>query len=153
MIISNLTCDAPANTMPAIIAGIPGHRVEDISICDVYIVEKGGGSRTQAVIVPPEETSDYPEPSLFAPLPALGLFVRHARSLEVDHFEVGRRMPDARPVVWLDDVDGADFSRLRVPSGAAGPTFLPNNSRKFHVSNSAPIADITFGTVGHRWLR
>jgi polygalacturonase len=153
VIISNLTCDAPANTSPAIIAGIPGHRVEDISIRDVYLVLQGLGSRSPATIVPAEETSRYPEPALFAPLPAQGLFVRHARGLEIDHFEVASRAPDARPVVWLDDVDGANFSRLQVPSEAAGPAFLLNNTRDFHVSDSAPVADTTFGTVAHRVLR
>ncbi|HZB90407.1 MAG TPA: glycosyl hydrolase family 28-related protein, partial [Stellaceae bacterium] len=37
IIISDVVCDAPANTMPAIVAGIPGHPVEDVSIANVYL--------------------------------------------------------------------------------------------------------------------
>src|SRR5574337_1206385 len=75
--ISDVVCEGPANTMPAIIAGVPGHPVEDIVLNNIHIVQKGGGSAVMAEIVPPEEVGWYPEPAAFGPLPAQGLFVRH----------------------------------------------------------------------------
>ena len=80
--ISNIICDAPANDMPAIIAGIPAHPIEDVSVSDVLMVQKGGASASLADIDPPEQERDYPEPSSFGPLPARGLLVRHAKNVE-----------------------------------------------------------------------
>ena len=77
-------------------------------------MQRGGGSRRNwPRVTPPEEARLYPEPNLFGPLPAQGLFARHARNLEVRHFEIASETPDARPFVWLGDVDGANFSGLR----------------------------------------
>ena len=45
VIISNIICDAPANDMPAIIAGVPGSPIEDVTVSDVLMVQKGGASR------------------------------------------------------------------------------------------------------------
>src|SRR5262249_9697394 len=44
VIISHIICDAPANDMPAIIAGVPGHPIENVSVSDVFMVQKGGAS-------------------------------------------------------------------------------------------------------------
>ena len=71
--ISNVICDAPTNNAPAIIAGIPGHLIEDVRVSDVVMVQKGGAAAALADIVPPEQERDYPEPSFFGPLPAQGL--------------------------------------------------------------------------------
>jgi 2-polyprenyl-6-methoxyphenol hydroxylase-like FAD-dependent oxidoreductase len=38
--------------------------------------------------------------------------VRHAKNVEFHHIEINSIQKDARPFVWLSDVDGADFSRL-----------------------------------------
>ena len=149
VIISNVTCNAPQNTMPAIIDGIPGHPIEDISIRDVYLVQKGGGTAQQAAVTPPEEERLYPEPSAFGPLPAQGLFARHVRDLEVNHLEIASAAPDARPFVWLGDVDRADFFFLRLPPDATAPAFQFTNVRHVRVENSTPLADITVAAVAH----
>ncbi|HWX27246.1 MAG TPA: right-handed parallel beta-helix repeat-containing protein, partial [Steroidobacteraceae bacterium] len=41
VLISNIICDAPANDMPAIVTGIPAHPIEDVSVSDVLLVQKG----------------------------------------------------------------------------------------------------------------
>ena len=153
VIISDVTCDGPDNAMPAIICGIPGHPIEDISIRDVYLMQRGGGSAQLAAVTPPEEARLYPEPNLFGPLPAQGLFARHARNLEVCHFEIASETPDARPFVWLGDVDGANFSGLKLPCEAAAPAFELNDTRNFRVSDSVPVADAEFDTIAHGSLR
>jgi hypothetical protein len=86
--ISNVICDAPTNNAPAIIAGIPGHLIEDVRVSDVVMVQKGGAAPALADVVPPEQERDYPEPSFFGPLPAQGLLIRHARNVEFHHIEI-----------------------------------------------------------------
>ena len=88
-------------TMPAIIAGIPGHPIEDVRVSDVFMVQKGGGSAATAEIVPPEQEREYPEPSFFGPLPAQGILVHHARDVVFRNVEITNIQADARPFVWL----------------------------------------------------
>ena len=91
VMINNVICDAPTNDAPAIIAGIPGHLIEDVRVSDVVMVQKGGAAAALADIVPPEQERDYPEPSFFGPLPAQGLLIRHARNVEFHHIEIYER--------------------------------------------------------------
>ena len=112
--ISNVVCDAPTNNAPAIIAGIPGHLIENVRVSDVVMVQQGGGAAALADIIPPEQERDYPEPSFFGPLPAQGLLIRHARNVEFHHVEITSIQHDERPFIWVDDVDGAEFSHLNV---------------------------------------
>ena len=141
VMLSNIVCDAPANGMPAIIAGIPGHVIEDVSVSDVVMVQKGGASAAPADVVPPEEERDYPEPSFFGPLPARGLFVRHARNLEFHHIEIMGVQSDARAFVWLSDVDGADFSALRLSGRGGAPALRLHESRNMRIADSRGLPD------------
>jgi parallel beta-helix repeat protein len=147
VLISNIICDAPANDMPAIVAGIPAHPIEDVSVSDVLLVQKGGASAALADIDPPEQEREYPEPSSFGPLPARGLLVRHAKNVEFHHIEVTSIQTDARPFVWLSDVDGADFSRLSLSPRDAVPALRLREIRNLRVSGSRGLPDALFDHV------
>jgi hypothetical protein len=54
-ILRHVICDAPANDMPAIIAGVPGHPIENVSVSDVFMVQKGGALAALANVDPPEQ--------------------------------------------------------------------------------------------------
>ena len=95
-----------------IIGGIPGHAIEDLSISNVFLAQKGGGADGLTTVDPPEQEKDYPEPSRFAPLPAQALFVRHAKAVDVSDVAVASDAADARPACWLDDVTGPGSSAL-----------------------------------------
>jgi polygalacturonase len=101
--------------MPSIIAGIPGHAIEDIKISDVYLQQVGGGNAEMAAIQPPEKADAYPEPTMFGDLPATGFFVRHAKNVEFSNVEIATKASDARPAFHFEDVDGADLFRVRFP--------------------------------------
>jgi polygalacturonase len=152
VIISDVVCDAQANAMPVIISGIPGHPIEDVTISNVYLVQRGGGSAERAAADPPEEEADYPEPSRFGPLPAQALFMRHVRNIESNHLEIASKTPDARPVCWLRDVDDAAFTRFKPPPNSQGAAFLLQDTRRFRVAASAPVPDTTLDTVRQKTL-
>jgi hypothetical protein len=141
VIISNVICEAPANSAPAIIAGIPGHLIEDVGISDVIMVQRGGGAAALADIDPPELERDYPEPSFFGPLPAQGLLVRHAKNVEFHHIEIASAQRDARPFVWLGDVVDADFSHLRLSPLSGVPAIRLRDVRGMRVSASRGLPD------------
>jgi hypothetical protein len=83
----------------------------------------------------------YPEPVMFGPLPAQGFFVRHARNVEFDNVHIVPDVADARPVFWLEDVEGADFSRIYFSRRKATSGFLLKKVRDFRVFSSRSIPD------------
>jgi hypothetical protein len=139
--ISNVTCDAPTNAMPAIIAGIPGHPIEDVSVSDVYMVQKGGAPPAMADIEPPEQERDYPEPSSFGPLPAQGLLLRHAKNVNFRHVEIASLESDARPFVWLGDVNDADFSSLMLSPRNGVPALRLRDAINVRITASRDLPD------------
>jgi polygalacturonase len=147
VIISHVICDAPANDMPAIIAGIPGHPIEYVSVSDVFMVQRGGASAASASIEPPEQEREYPEPSSFGPLPALGLLVRHAKDVEFRNVEITSIQSDRRPFVWLSDVDGATFSLLNLSPQLGLPALRLHATSNFTVSMSPGLPNTSLGQV------
>jgi hypothetical protein len=134
--------------MPSILAGVPGHPVEDIKIHDVYVEQAGGGTAEMAARTPDERENAYPEPGMFGALPATGLFARHVRNLEVSNFEIATRNTDARPAFWLGDVNGADFFRVRTPQGASA--FDLRQVTDFRNFGSRGLADISLAKTDER---
>ena len=60
-------------------------------------------------------SKDYPEPNLFGPLPAWGIYVRHAARIQLRDITLALLAADARPAIELDDVAAPDVSGLRLP--------------------------------------
>jgi polygalacturonase len=106
-----------ATILPSVIAGLVGHPIEDVRISDVYLHHVGGAPAAMARLNPPEEELGYPEATMFGDLPATGLFVRHARNLQLSNVEVAVAAPDARPAFRFEDVSGIDVFRAKVPAG------------------------------------
>jgi polygalacturonase len=127
VLISNVVSH-DASPLPSIITGLPEHPIEDIRISDVYLHQRGGAPAPLADRRPPEAELAYPEPTMFGELPATGFFIRHARNVEMSNVEVAVASPDPRPAFHLEDVDGADFSRVRTPDG---PMFSLEQVRRF----------------------
>jgi len=118
--VSGLASNSPANHAPAIVSGIPGHPIAEVALHDVALLQAGGGLK-HFTGVPPEDAPAYPETDMFGALPAQGLFARHVRGLDLSRVAFRSVAPDARPVIWLDDVSGFRFADLRLPAGAPDP--------------------------------
>lgn len=116
IILSNIVSYNAAGHLPAIISGIPGHDIEDVKFSNLYLQHRGGGSKEMAALQPQEYEGKYPDPHIFGPeLPANGFFIRHAKNLEFTNVEVAYEGPDERPAFILNDVQGADFFRIKRP--------------------------------------
>ena len=148
VILSNITSSG-ASQLPSILSGVPGHSIEDIKISDVFLEQVGGAGAEMAALQPEEKVAGYPDPHMFGDLPATGFFVRHVRNLEMSNVEIVTRAADARPAFWLQDVEGADFFRVRVPQGAA-PAFDLRQVKEFRSFGSRQLADLSLDTVDQR---
>jgi len=147
ILVSNLLVSDADPRYASIISGIPGHRIEDVTLSNVRILYRGGIRLEQVAAQPahlvntfffralggpqprepyetPERENDYPEPSMFGLIPAYGLFVRHVDGLDVAHLDVGWMEEDTRPAFFLEDVRGARFSHVRADGAAGVPAFV-----------------------------
>jgi polygalacturonase len=142
VILSNITCScAPGWRIGAILAGIPGHPIEDVKLSDIVIVHPGGGTKEDAQRQLPEKEKDYPEPNMFGTTPAHGFFIRHAHGVEMNGIKIEHANEDLRPAFVLEDVTGAEFGRIKTPLNAGVSTFALHRVRDFSVFRSKPVPD------------
>ena len=151
ILISNVTSSG-ADQMPSLLSGVSGHRIEDVKISDVYLQQTGGADRAMAGLQPPEKADAYPEPTMFGDLPACGLFARHVRNLELSNVEIATETADARAAIWLEDVDGADLFRLRLPREHRDAMFVLKDVHDFRVFGCQHFADTSIEHVADRSL-
>ncbi|OHB85804.1 MAG: hypothetical protein A2V98_13090, partial [Planctomycetes bacterium RBG_16_64_12] len=86
------------------ILGIKDHRIENVSISDVFIHFDGGGTQAQAEAEYPEHDEDYPESTRYGDLPAYGFFCRHVDGLTFRDVRLDFNAPEKRPPFIFDDV-------------------------------------------------
>jgi len=120
VLIENLRAEGAS--LPCIIAGIPGHDVEGVSLSNVRITAEGGGTADMAAREIPEREANYPEANMFGPLPSWGLFCRHVRDLRLRNVVLAPAAADGRPAIICDDVKEFDVDGLKLPAtGCAAP--------------------------------
>jgi hypothetical protein len=107
--------DMPRNVSPASIVGMPDALISNITIKNVEIIHPGGGNAMFAEVSlenldkVPENPATYPEFSKFKELPAWGLYVRHAKGLNISNLKITAQKKDYRPAIVLDDVRESSF--------------------------------------------
>lgn len=144
--ISNVVVYNAGAAISSIIAGIPGHPVEDITLSNIRIYSLGGGTAAQAARELPEKEDGYPEPTMFGDTPAYGFFIRHAKGLQIDQVSLSCLKDDLRPAFVLNDVDGVSFSGVKAQSAGAS-TFALSNVLHFGIHDSYPIPDKRIETI------
>lgn len=130
---------APAHGI--LILGMPNDPIEDLSLSNILVVYRGGGTAEQANRDVPEMEKEYPEPGRHGTMPSYGMFVRHVKNFSVDHVELRYASAEARPAVTLVDVAGAEFSHFKAPHAPEARTFVLKNVNGFTVSSSPGVAD------------
>ena len=113
VIISNVVVYNADPKYSSIISGIPGYLIEDVQLNNIRVYAKGGGTKEQAALEPPEREALYPEPTMFGELPAYGFFIRHVKGLQMRDVEVSYLSPDLRPAFWLNDVTDVEFIHVK----------------------------------------
>lgn len=103
---SDITVSGGDPRFPCGVAGIADAPVEDISFSNIHVQHRGGGTAADAALVPEDRRVTSLEVSFMRTLPAFAFYARHARRLTLRDFHVSTDMPDARPAIALDDVQG-----------------------------------------------
>jgi polygalacturonase len=121
--ISNVTIHDAEPEQSCIIAGIPGHPIEDVRFDNIRIHFKGGGKTEWATTQPAELEKAYPEPANHGPMPAYGFFIRHVNGLTMSNIHLSYDDPEIRPPFVLENVNGADFASVRAKREGDAPVF------------------------------
>lgn len=117
ILMSNVTAWNVAPDHGVMIMGLPGHPVEDVVLSNLQFHFQGGGTSAQAAREVPELAKAYPEPYVFGVMPSWGVFARNVSGLKVRGMELRTVIPDERPAVFLEDVNGARVDDLSISGG------------------------------------
>jgi polygalacturonase len=139
--ISNIVSSSGSSQICSMIAGIPGHPVEDVKVSNILIQHPGGGTRKDATLQLPEKEKEYPEPTMFGTTPAHAFYIRHAKRIEISDFKILTQDKEERPVFILEDVDGVEFSNIKFSEGQNAPRFVLAGVKNFSVQRSRPVPD------------
>lgn len=170
--ISNVVAYNVDSRYSMLIAGLPGHPIEDVSLSNIRIFYKGGLSLRSAAEqkngntffqrnVPgasgerhpydvPECEKAYPEPSCFGILPASAMYIRHAKNVNINNVQIAYIEEDTRPAIVLSDVDGIRFTDLCIQKPERVPYFVLKEVNDFSTFNVAGFADVQERRVGSR---
>ena len=149
----------------SIVAGIPGHDVEDVKFNNIRIVYRGGLTLDQVARQPadlvnafffratggipprepyatPEREKEYPEPSMFGMLPAWGFFIRHAKGIEFNNVEIGFLKEDRRPAFVLDQAEAIQLNHVKLQRVPGLPAVVLLNVKDIKVSGGGTVPDV-----------
>ena len=91
------------------ITGLEGHEVEDVRVSNVSIRQRGGIRRADLKRIDEalrdEKAAEYPEATMWGPLPAKGFYVRHARNVHFENVEIYDEEQDDRPEIVKENDD------------------------------------------------
>lgn len=125
----------------SIISGIPGHDIEDISLSNIRIHTKGGGTAEQAALVLPENEKAYPEPSMFGVTPAYGFFIRHAKGVRLSNVKLDFAADDLRPAFVITQSEDVSLSNIHARKLEGRFTFSLKEVEKFSLSGCQEVED------------
>lgn len=140
--ISNIVVYNAESKYASIISGIPGHDIEDITLSNIRIYYKGGGTKQQAALEPLEKEADYPEPAMFGEIPAYAFFVRHVRGLEMNGVKVSYLKDEARAPFIFSDAKSIDLRDVAAPHTSGVPSFILKDVEDFSIQHSWPLPDV-----------
>ena len=131
----------------SIISGIPGHEIEDVSLSNIRIHTKGGGTAEQAALVLPENEKSYPEPSMFGVTPAYGFFIRHAKGVRMSNVKLDFAADDLRPAFVIEKAADVSFSNIHARKMDGGLTFALKDVEKFTSQGCPDLEDRKTGDI------
>jgi hypothetical protein len=80
-------------------------------------------------------------------MPSQGFYVRHVKGIQFDNIEIRAEKDDLRPVFVMDDVQDADFFRIKAPRVAGVPEFALHNVSDFSAHMCGGVPDTQLKTV------
>jgi hypothetical protein len=141
ILIDNIVASNASPDHGIMLAGLPGHPIEDVVLSNLQFHHAGGGTAEQAAREVPQMPAAYPDPDVFGVMPSWGLFARHVKNLRVHHVELRVLTPDARPAVFLEDAAGAGFRDVRLTGEDPSPRWSLREVTDLSVRDATGLPD------------
>jgi Glycosyl hydrolases family 28 len=109
---------------PCIIAGLPGHPVEAVTLDNLRLVYRAHENTDKARVEVPEVPAKYPSADMFGPLPSYALYCRHVKDMQVSRLALAGSGPQSRPAVVCDDVEDFFLDALDAGPGRDGTALM-----------------------------
>lgn len=109
-----LDCDSLAGI---IITGMENAPLKNISLSNIFVEYRGGGTADMAQKKYREQGTNYPEPRWAGPTPSYGLFARHIDGLKLSDITFALKKDDGRPAVMLENVKNLDMKDVKDAKG------------------------------------
>ena len=109
-----LVCDSLAGI---IITGMENAPLKNISLSNIFVEYRGGGTADMAQKKYREQGTNYPEPRWAGPTPSYGLFARHIEGLKLRDITFALKKGDGRPAVMLENVKNLDMKDVKDAKG------------------------------------
>ncbi len=121
------------------VCGIPGHDIENVSMSNIRIIYKGGGTINDFNRNIPEMTDGYPKAKMFGHLPSYGFFIRHAKGVTLRDIFLSYELNEERPAIYCDSVKDIELSGINAESpGGNTPYFFFKDVEGATLSNCSP---------------
>lgn len=141
------------NPFPASIAGIQGHKVENISLENIRIIYPGHANPGYAQMPlhrlddVPENEAGYPEFHMFGELPSWGFYIRHVKGLQMKNIRLEVKDHDFRPAFVFDDVENLVMDKIWIrPTNVSDQIILKD-------VNKVEIENIQISTINGNGIR
>lgn len=132
---------ATGSILTSSITGLPGFRVEDVTLSNLRIDSDEGGPAEWADEKVKENEKSYPEARMFGRLPAGGLYCRHVEGLRLRDIDFRGTPKEARPTIICDDVQSVEIDGLKgTPIDGSQPVVKLIQTKQAFVHNCWPPA-------------
>lgn len=145
IVISNVVAYGAAHASS--VTGIPGHYVENVTLSDITIHTKGGGTREMAANLPAEAEKVYPSSIMWGQPHLSGFWARHVKGLDISNFKIFVDAPDARPLISFDDIQGLHIDHLASDENCKGTSVMTLTNVR-----SASFEDLRLPLVAEKWF-
>jgi len=134
------------------VMGIPGHYIEDLTLSNIRIHFRGGGTKEAIEKEVPQNIDMYPDPYRWHSMPAYGIYFRYVKGLRVNNVVLRCMNRDERPAFILDDVHNANFFHIDAQQGEDAPQFILNNVSNISLHEVNGVDDVKLDKVVKREL-
>ena len=134
------------------VMGIPGHYIEDLTLSNIRIYFRGGGSKEAVTKKVPQHIDMYPDPYRWHSLPAYGIYFRYVKGLRVNNVVLRTLNTDERPAFVLDDVHDAHFANVDAQKSAGTSQFILKNVSNISFHDVNGVEDATLRKVNKKKL-
>lgn len=135
--ISNVTATG-ADITGSSVTGLENAIIENVSLSNISL-SGSGGAKADAMFRKLETLADhYPEATMFGPLPAYGLFIKHVKGIRLNNIICSFTSSDERPAIALENTGDFELKGLTMQSTANtnAAVYLKNTANGLVTANS-----------------